>query len=319
MAEQRVIRAPRRFAPPGGSSLSLDSLSHQLKKNWKMYVLIAPFTILFFIFTVLPVMVSIFYSFTTFNVLESPVYVGLQNYFRMFLHDELFTKAIGNTLVLAVAIGPIGYLLCLIVAWLINELSPKIRAVVTLLFYAPAISGNVYLIWSVMFSGDQYGYINSMLLNLSIRDEPINFLKDPNYMIWIVIFVALWSSLGTGFLAFIAGFQGVDKTLFEAGAVDGVKNRWQELWFITLPSIRPQMLFGAVISITSAFGVGAICTALCGFPSSQFAVHTIMNHMEDYGGARYEMGYASAIATVLFLLMLGSNFLVRKIISKVGQ
>ena len=294
-------------------------LIKRLRLSWKMYVLIAPFTILFFTFTVLPVLISIFISFTSFNVLEAPNYIGLSNYFRLFLRDEIFTKALANTLVLAVAIGPVGYLLSLIMAWLINELPPKIRAFITLLFYAPAISGNVYLIWTVMFSGDQYGYLNSILLRISAISEPINFLKDPRYMIWIVIIVALWSSLGTSFLAFIAGFQGVDKTMYEAGAVDGVRNRWQELWFITLPSIKPQMLFGAVMSITGAFSVGAICTALAGFPSAQYAVHTIMNHLDDYGGIRYEMGYASAIATILFMIMFASNMAARKIISNVGK
>ena len=148
---------------------------------------------------------------------------------------------------------------------------------------------------------------------------PIQFLKNTAYMMPIVIGVSLWMSLGAGFLSFIAGFQGVDKSYYEAAAMDGIKNRWQELWFVTLPMMRNQMMFSAVMSITSAFNVGSVVTGLFGFPSTDYAVHTIMNHLEDYGGTRFEMGYASAIATLLFIIMVGINLVVRKLVAKVGS
>ena len=283
------------------------------------YALSMPFMVLFCAFTVLPVIISLLLSFTSFNVLEFPKWVGLDNYFRLFLEDDVFIKSIGNTLVLAVATGPGGYLLCLIMAWFINELTPKVRAVVTLVFYAPSISGSVFLVWTTLFSGDEYGWLNGFLLKNALVTEAINWLKKPEYMMAIVIGVALWASLGASFLTFIAGFQGIDKSLYEASAIDGIRNRWQELWFVTLPAMRPQLIFGAVMSITGAFGVGGITTALCGNPSQDYAVHTMMNHLEDYGGVRYEMGYASAIATLLFLLMIGSNKVIQKMIAKVGD
>ena len=187
-----------------------------------------------------------------------------------------------------------------------------------MIFYAPSIAGQVYLIWGTLFSSDSYGWVNATLLELGLIDSEIAFFKDADYVMPLCIVVALWTSLGTSFLSFIAGLQGVDRSLYEAGAVDGVKNRWQELYYITLPSMRPQLMFGAVMAITGSFGFGGIVTALCGFPSVDYAAHTIVHHLEDYGGQRYEVGYSSAIAVVLFVIMIGSNGLVKKILSKVG-
>lgn len=175
------------------------------------------------------------------------------------------------------------------------------------------------LIWDLIFMGDRYGVLNSLLLKVGLISEPILWLKDTSTMVPVLIVIILWQSLGTSFLTFIAGFQCVDKTQYEAAAVDGVKNRWQELWYITLPNMKPQLMFGAVLSISSAFGVGDIITTLVGYPSTDYAAHTIVHHLQDYGNLRYEMGYASAIATVLFLLMIFTNKLVQKILSKVGS
>ena len=280
--------------------------------------MLAPFFILFLIFTVLPVVLSIFLSLTDFNMLQMPHWKGIDNYVRLFLYDDIFMLAVQNTVIFACITGPVSYLLSLFVAWFVNELPPKVRAFVTLIFYAPSISGQVYLIWQTLFSGDSYGWVNSKLLEMGLVTTPIQFFNNADYVMPLCIVVALWTSLGTSFLAFIAGLQGVDKSQFEAGAVDGVKNRWQELWFITLPNMGPQLMFGAIMAITGAFGFGGVVTALCGFPSVDYAAHTIMHHLDDYGGQRFEIGYSSAIAVILFLVMVGSNMLVKKIIAKVG-
>ena len=291
---------------------------NEMKKNKVAYLMVAPFFILFFIFTVGPVLLSVVLGFTTFNMLEWPTFVFMDNYIRLFLDDEIFLIAIKNTLIFAAITGPGSYMLSLFFAWFINELSPKVRAVVTLLFYAPSISGNVYLIWTVIFSSAQRGYANAGLNKLGMIQKPILWFSDKNYIFPLIIAVALWTSLGTSFLTMIAGFQVVDKTLYEAGAVDGVKNRWQELWFITLPTMRPQLMLSAILAITGSFGFGGVITALVGFPSPDYCAHTIMHHLEDYGSTRFEMGYASAIATILFLMMVGCNLLVNKLLRKVG-
>ena len=291
----------------------------EMNVNKVGYLLVAPYYIVFLLFTVIPVLVSLILSFTQFNMLETPQFVWVDNYIRLLLDDDTFLLAVENTLVFATMTGPVSYLLSLMFAWFINELTPKIRAVVTLIFYAPSISGQVYLIWQTLFSSDQYGWVNGTLMKLGIINGPILWFQDTNYIMTLCIVVALWTSLGTSFLSFIAGFQVVDKSLYEAGSVDGVKNRWQELWYITLPVMKNQMMFGAIMAITSSFGFGAIVTALCGFPSVDYCAHTIMHHLEDYGNQRWEVGYASAIATILFAVMIGSNLLVNKLLSKVGK
>jgi multiple sugar transport system permease protein len=291
----------------------------EMRANKHSYILMAPYMILFAVFTVLPVLVSIVLSFTYFNMLEFPKFIGWQNYTRLFLEDDVFLIALKNTLLFAVITGPISYIACFVFAWIINELSPKLRAVMTLVFYAPSISGNVYFIWLMIFSGDRYGIMNGLLLKFGFILEPIQWLKTEGYIMPIIILVQLWLSLGTGFLTFIAGLQTVDGTLYEAGAVDGIKNRWQELWHITLPSMRPQLMFGAVIQITTAFAVADVSIALAGFPSVNYAAETIVTHLIDFGTTRFEMGYASAIATVLFLIMVGSNLIVQKLLRKVGE
>ena len=290
----------------------------EIRQNWVAYLMVAPYMILFTLFTVVPVVLSIVISFTDFNMLEFPNIVWLKNYVTLFFDDDIFLIAIKNTFIFACIVGPSSYIMSFLVAWFINELPPKIRAVVTLIFYAPSISGQVYLIWKTLFSSDSYGWANATLMKLGIIQAEINWFKDEKYVMPLCIVVSLWTSLGTSFLAFIAGLQGIDRALFEAGAVDGVKNRWQELYYITLPSMKPQLMFGAIMSITGAFGFGGIVDALAGFPSVNYCAHTIMHHLSDYGGMRYEIGYSSAIAVILFLMMIGANMLVQRILSKIG-
>ncbi len=291
----------------------------EMKRNKVAYLMVAPFMILFFLFTVTPVVLSMLLSLTSFNLLEFPTFIFFDNYIRLFLDDDVFIIACKNTFIFAAVVGPVSYLMSFLIAWFINELPPKIRAVVTLIFYAPSISGQVYLIWKTLFSSDSYGWVNGTLLNLGYITKPVLWFEDEDYVMGLCIVVALWTSLGTAFLSFIAGLQQIDRSLFEAGAVDGVKNRWQELWYITLPSMKPQLMFGAVMAITNSFGFGAVVTDLCGFPSVNYAAHTIMHCLDDYGGQRFEVGYSSAIAVVLFAVMVGANALVRKLLSKVGQ
>lgn len=292
---------------------------NEMKKHKVAYAMVAPYMLIFSLFTVVPVLLSIVISFTDFNLLEVPNFVFLDNYIRLFLDDDIFIIACKNTLIFAIIVGPVSYLMSLMVAWFINELPPKIRAVVTLIFYAPSISGQVYLIWGTLFSSDSYGWVNGVLLDLGLITKEIQWFSDADYVMPLCIVVALWTSLGTSFLSFIAGLQGIDRSMYEAGAVDGVRNRWQELWYITLPSMKPQLMFGAVMAITSSFGFGGVVTALCGFPSVDYAAHTIMHHLDDYGGQRFEVGYSSAIAVILFAVMIGANMLVKKVLSKVGQ
>ena len=294
-------------------------LSYQIKRNKESYLMMFPYFLLFFFFTILPVAMSMFLSFTNFNMLEWPTFVGWRNYIKLFLEDDIFIVALKNTLIFAVITGPISYMLCLLFAWIINEFKGVLRAFLTLIFYAPSICGNAYLVWNLILSGDRYGYLNGILLKLGIINEAKLWMQTEKYVLPVLIIVQLWLSLGTGFLSFIAGLQTVDKSLYEAAALDGVKNRWQELWYVTLPAMKPQLMFGAVMQITQSFAVADISINLAGNPSVNYAGATIVTHLLDYGSTRFEMGYASAIATVLFLLMVGTNKLVQKILGRVGE
>ena len=293
-------------------------LRRQIFINRQYYYLIAPYTFLFIIFTVVPVIMSLALSFTYFNLLEFPSFIGWDNYMNLFVNDDVWMVAIKNTAILAVVTGPLSYIMAFVFAWLINELRPLLRSFMTLVFYAPSISGNVYLVWKLIFSSDMYGYANALLIQTNIIKEPITWLQDADYIVWILIIVQLWMSLGVSFLSFIAGLQSVNKELYEAGAIDGIKNRWQELWHITLPQMKSQLLFGAVMQITSALSIADVSVNLAGFPSVEYAGHTIITHLMDYSSIRMEMGYASAIATILFLIMILANIGVRKILRRVG-
>lgn len=282
------------------------------------YIMLAPFVILFLIFILIPVLSSIVLSFTSFDMLQMPKYVGADNYIRMFLEDDIFIIALQNTLMFAVITGPFGYLLSLVVAWLLNELPRRLRVLITLIMYAPTLAGNVYYIWIFIFNGDAKGLVNAALLQLGIIKDPIQWLTNANYSFSVVLIVMIWLSLGTGFLSFVAGFQSLDPSYFEAAAIDGVRNRFQELWYVTLPQMVPQLLFGAVMSISSAFGVGYQSAAITGFPSANYSTHTLLLHMLDYSTIRFEMGYASAIAVVLFSIMLVSWLVINKALNKLG-
>ena len=288
------------------------------KRNKVCYLFLAPYAILFFTFFILPIATSIYYSLTYYNILEPARFIGFQNYINLILQDEVFLTAIKNTFVIAVITGPVGYILSFLFAWFINELPKWLRAVAVVVFYAPSIAANAYAVFSIIFRGDAYGWFNAILMEFGLIDAPKLWLLDPTYMMTILIIVILWMSMGTGFLSFVAGFQGIDRSMYEAGYVDGVRNRWQELYHITLPSMKPMLLFGAVMSITTAFNVSDVPRALCGYPSTDYAARTVVTHLFDYGFSRFEMGYASAIATILFLVMILCKKAIAGLLGRVG-
>ena len=300
-------------------TLGTPSLRKRIVSYRQAYLLMLPFLICFCLFTVWPVVYSLAMSFTNYNLFQRPEFVGFYNYYKLFFKDDIFQQAFQNTMLFAVITGPVGYVMCFFFAWVINELEPKFRALMTLIFYAPSIAGNVFVIWLVIFNGDAYGYLNSILLYLGVITSPIQWLSDPAYMMTAVIIVQLWISLGTSFLTLRAGFNTVDRAYYEAAAIDGIKNRWQELWYVTLPMMVPHLALSAVLSITGAFASGNVAQVLTGFPSTNYATHMMIHHLLDYGTIRQERGYAAAIATVIFLLSVIFNKLFQKLLGRVGQ
>ncbi len=275
------------------------------------YAMMLPYLLLFLLLTVIPVIAAMGLSFTHFNMLELPRFTGLENYVRLFLEDDIFPQVLKNTLIFALLIGPVSYFLSFFIAWMISDFSRGIRSIFTLAFYLPALTGNLYVTWNYIFSGNRYGILNSVLLKLGIMTAPVQWLSDPKYMLMTLVVIQMWNSIGgVGFLTFIAGFQNTDRSLSEAAGIDGVHNRWQELWYVTLPSMAPQLMFSAVMQISSCFSVGAAVQALCGSPTTNYAADTLLTYMLDVGTVRFEMGYASTIAVFLFLLMLFTDFIV---------
>lgn len=277
--------------------------------------MLAPFMIFFLIFTVIPVVMSFPISFTDFDVISYPEFVGLSNFYTLFLSDKVFLQSIKVTLIFACFTGPVSYVMCFLLAWLINELPQKLKTIFTLIFYIPSMAG-VYTVWKIIFSGDSYGHLNSVLMDIGIITQPVQWLTDSRYILGVTIAVQLWISLGAGFLALRAGFQNIDRSQYEAGAIEGIKNRWQELFYITIPSMGPQLLFAAVMQIVGSFTAGTVAQNIVGFPSTDYKAHTIMTHAYDYGWVRFEMGYASAICMVLFVLMYIINRIINKILNK---
>ncbi len=290
------------------------SLGRQIAKNGVSYAMLAPFMICFIIFTVLPVIAAIALSFTDFNMLETPQWLFIDNYTRLF-QDDIFLIGFKNTMILAFLCGPLSYIFAFFMAWVINEMPKGLRVFMTIVFYAPSVSANVYFIWTYLFSGDSYGIVNAALMQLGILREPVLWLTDPAYNLTIVIVVQLWLSLGVSFLSFIAGFQGVDASQYEAGAIDGIKNRFQELWYITVPNMKSMMLFGAVMQISSSFSCGQVSQDLTGgYQSVNYSTMTILNYITDYGSVRYEMGYACCIGVILFAMIVLSKKLIFRLL-----
>jgi len=292
----------------------IKDFGHELKTSRTSFFFLAPFLVVFLIFTVLPLLISVMLSFTYYNIVESPKWIGWSNYKLLFVEDTVFLKAIGNTFKFALVTGPIGYIMAFLLAWLISQIPQKYRFFYTLCFYTPAITSSVAIsvIWVYMLSGDRYGLLNYWLMQLGIINEPFLWLQDVRSILPVIIIVSLWMSMGIGFLAFLAGLQNVPKDLYEAGAIDGVRYRWQELWYITIPSVKPQLLFGAVMQVVASLQVYDISVALVGVPSPLYAGHTVMTHLYDYAYIRFELGYATAIAVVLFTVMVGLNRIIFK-------
>ncbi|MDE6424687.1 MAG: sugar ABC transporter permease [Ruminococcus sp.] len=287
----------------------------EFKKNSDCYLMLMPFMVLFLIFTVIPVVMSVPVSFTDFNMIQPPEFIGLSNYMALFLSDKIFMKSIRITLIFAFFTGLISYIMCFMVAWLIDSMPRKTGNFFTVIFYIPSMA-NVYSVWRVIFSGDMNGYINSLLISIGFITSPIQWLTDGRYVLFTAIIVQMWLSLGAGFLAIRAGLRGIDRSMYEAGAVEGIRNKFQELIYITIPSMKPHLMFAGVMQIVSSFTAGTVIQNIAGFPTTDYNAHTVMTHAYDYGWVRYEMGYASAICMILFLVMYFVNRLLEKILGK---
>lgn len=287
------------------------------KEDGRAYLMLLPYILLFSTFILVPVLIAVYLSFTYFDVINTPTFTGLLNYISLFTQDEVFLKyVLPNTFLYALIVGPGGYVLSFLLAWMLAQIQPIPRTILALCIYTPSMLGSVFIgvIWKTIFSGDQSGWVNSLLLQWGLIDTPIQFLLTKDYFMLIMIIVSLWSAMGIGFLAMISGILNIDQELYEAAYVDGLKNRFQEIIYITVPSMKPQMLFGAVMAIVNAFNMGWIGVTLSGAnPTPEYSGQLITNHIDDYGFIRYEMGYAAAISVVLLLIVYAFNIVAHRL------
>ena len=286
-------------------------------QGFKAGILLAPYALLFSIFILVPVVVAIGLSFTYFDVINPPKFTSLLNYITLFTQDKMFLKmVIPNTFLYALIVGPGGYILSFLLAWMLAQIQKLPRTILALAIYTPSMVGQVFIgvIWKAIFSGDQRGIINNLLIEWRIIDQPIQFLLTKDWFMEIIIIVSLWSAMGIGFLAMISGILNVNEELYEAAYVDGMKSRFQEIVYITIPSMKPQMLFGAVMAIVNAFNMGWIGVTLSGMnPTPEYAGQLITNHIDDYAFIRYEMGQAAAISVVLLIIVYLFNKVAHKL------
>lgn len=301
------------------SNVKLKKSRRTTSEDISFYLITIPFMLFFFLFNILPVLASMTLSFFDYDMVSNPIFIGLENYSRMFTGDNVFMKVLGNTLRFSIIAGPISFLLSFMLAWMINEFPKTVRVILTFIFYAPALVGNAYFIWQVFFSGDSYGYLNNLLISFGFITEPINWFQNTAYNMTIIIIVQLWMSMGVSFLANIAGLQNVSAELYEAAAIDGVRTRWHELWYVTLPSMKSILLFSSVMQIQAVFSVSAVIVTLAGYPSVNNSVDTIVSYISDVGTARYEMGYASALSIFLFFMVLAFRFGIGALLNLVGK
>jgi multiple sugar transport system permease protein len=276
------------------------------QRKWnEAYWFLTPYVMMFITFIVIPVIIAIGLSFTYFNTVQKPEWVGFKNYIDLFTQDEIFMQnVLPNTMKFALIVGPCGYIISFLLAWLLAQIPHRPRTILALIIYSPSMTFGVALsvVWTIIFSGDQTGYLNSFLMDMGFIQAPIQWLQSPAYLMPIMIMVTLWSSMGVGFLAMLAGVLNIDQSMYEAAYIDGLKNRFQEIFYITIPSMKPQMLFGAVMAVVTTFQAGDIGVALSGAnPTPQYAGQMIVNHIADYGFIRYEMGYAAALSVLLLI------------------
>jgi len=289
------------------SDLAIKKPFNKAKKRQERiaYAFVFPYALMFCIFIIIPVIVAIGLSFTYFDTVRQPIWIGFTNYINILTDDPIFMqKVLPNTIKYAVIVGPGGYILSFILAWMLSQITPRLRTLYALIIYSPTLTGGVTMavVWRIIFAGDSSGYLNSILLRLGLISDPIVYLQSQEYLLLIMIIVTLWSSMGVGFLAILAGILNVNPEMYEAGYIDGIKNKFQEVIYITIPSIKPQMLFGAVMAIVGTFAAGGIGVALSGSnPTPQYSGQLIVNHIEYYGFNKYEMGYAAALSVLLLI------------------
>ncbi len=285
------------------------------------YLMLSPFALLFLVFSVYPVLASLRLSFMRYNAICNPDQnpcgsVGFGNYTTLILHDDRFHKALANTALYVVGAVILGMIASLSLALALQEDS-RVNRVLRVIFFLPSVTSGiaVVLVWGWVFRGDGVGLLNALLNLFSVG--PIEWLATTWLAIPILIFMSIWGGAGFGMILFLAGLNSIPAMYYEAAVIDGAgpKERFR---YITLPLLRPVMVYVAITGTIGAFQIFEGVYLL--FPTSvgsigglQDMALMIVPYLYDAGFNKFRLGYASAIAWILFAIIFAISMINLKI------
>jgi multiple sugar transport system permease protein len=281
----------------------------EMRKQWTAYLFISPWFILFLIFTLFSVSFSFYLSFHDWNIVEkTKTYIGLKNYIDLF-QDERFFQALWNTILFTGFGVPLGMITAMLVALLLNT-KVKLQGLFRTLFYIPVVTPLVVsaVIWKWLYQGD-YGLINYYLLKLGLIKDHLLWLSDPNLAMPALIIMGVWMGMGGNMIMYLAGLQSIPAELYDAAKVDGASG-FQQLRHLTFPLLAPTNLYVLITSVIGSFQSFAhIYIMTSGGPLHRTTVIGYYVYEKGFrfyqmkGFRFYQMGYASAIAYVLFAII----------------
>ena len=273
-----------------------------LRRRLTPYAFLAPALILLGVFVFYPIAAVIYYSLTDYDIVTPPVFIGLANFARL-LDDDVLRLALLHSFVYLL-VTPILIALSIGLAIVVNR---KLRGihVYRALYFVPAVSGSIAigLTWRWLF--DRSGFINSVLVSWGVIQEPIQWLATPSLVLPIAMLLTIWAGIGYYSVIFLAGLQNVPEELYDAARIDGC-NDLQKHWYVSIPALRPQIVFVGVISSLAALKVFDEIYVLTGRTGGILnSGVTMVFYLWQQAFERSNAGYASAIAIVLLLVTLG--------------
>lgn len=281
--------------------MSEETFLQKLNKQKVSYLFIALPAVLFFVFQLAPVFISFLWSFTRYDVIHPPVFVGLDNYKNILFNDPLFWKAIGNTLVYVVGVVPIGICFSLILAVAIDQ-KIKFKNFFKSIFFLPTVTAivAVSVIWKWLYAGEKYGLLNYLIMKLGF--QPIDWLASPAWTMPSIMIMSIWAGVGYNMILFLAGLQTIPHVMYEAAEIDGA-GFWKKFFHVTLPLLKPTIVFVTMMSFIFSFQVFEQVYIMTGGQGGIGGVLnsalTIVAYLYDKGFQKFQMGYASALAYII--------------------
>ncbi|MGB2629718.1 MAG: sugar ABC transporter permease [Candidatus Omnitrophota bacterium] len=280
-----------------------ETFLQKLNKQKISYLFIALPALLFFVFQLAPVVISFFWSFTDYDVVHAPTCVGLANYKNILFNDPLFWKAMGNTVLYVIGVVPIGVCVSLLLAVAIDQ-KIKFKNFFKSIFFLPTVTAivAVSVIWKWLYAGEKYGLFNYFIMKLGFN--PVDWLSSPTWTLPSIMIMSIWAGLGYNMILFLAGLQTIPHVMYEAAEIDGA-GFWKKFFNITLPLLKPTIVFVAIMSFIFSFQVFEQVYIMTGGQGGIGGVLnsalTIAAYLYDKGFQKFEMGYASALAYIIFL------------------